>query len=181
MLIAGISVLHVLVSHYAVGGGLFSGGRDGPRLSDARPRISRIPAPPCPVLHPADGRLRGDHRRGHLVDDRVEFASSHGDAHTHVCVRLGHGVGVLRRRVGIGLHLFLLLGPAAGEDARRDRLDLRRGGVDQPGVDYGHHGLHAQPGRLGRSSRACAELLDGVLQSAVLAADDCPHRRRAAP
>ena len=35
------------------------------------------------------------------------------------------------------------------EDARRHRLDLRPGGVDQPGADHRHHGLHAQLGRLG--------------------------------
>ena len=67
-------------------------------------------------------------------------------------------------------------GRLAAKDARRHRLDLRRGGVDQPGADYRHHGLHAQPGRVGHGPDV-AELLDGVLQSAVPAADGRPHRR----
>ena len=47
----------------------------------------------------------------------------------------------------------LLLGPATRKDAHRHRLDLRRGGVDQPGADYRHHGVHAELGRLGHPIR----------------------------
>ena len=50
------------------------------------------------------------------------------------------------------------------------------GGVDQPGVDHRHHGVHAQPGRLA----AEPELLDRLLQSAVRSAGRRAHRRGAA-
>ena len=79
-----------------------------------------------------------------------------------------------------GLHLLLLLGPA-WPNGRTSIIGwiYAVGGVDQPGVDYRHHGVHAQPGRMGHRRRV-AQLLDGVLQSAVPAADHRPHRRGAA-
>ena len=119
MLIAVISVVHVLVSHYAVGGGLFLAVETRPRLSHRRPRVPRLPEAPRAVLHPADRRLRRDHRRGHLVDDRAGLAAGHRSADPHVRLRLGHRMGLLRGRNRLGLHLLLLLGPARPKDARR--------------------------------------------------------------
>jgi len=57
MLIAVISVVHVLVSHYAVGGGLFPRRRGRSRLSHARSPVPRLFARTRPILRPADRRL----------------------------------------------------------------------------------------------------------------------------
>ncbi len=179
MLIAVISVVHVLVSHYAVGGGLFLAVETG-HAHRTRDReyldYLRGHARFFVLLTVVFGAITG---RGHLVDHRADLAAGHRNAHPHLRLRLGHRMGLLRPGISLGLHLPLLLGPAAREDARHHRLDLRHGRVDQPGADYRHHGVHAQLGRLGLSIRL-RKLLGGVFQSAVSAADDRPDRRCAA-
>ena len=114
MLIAVVSVVHVLVAHYAVGGGLFLAVETTLRLSHRQPRLPGLPEAARQVLRPADGRLRGHHRRGHLVDDRPGLAAGHAGADPHLRLRLGHRVRLLRRRDRLRLRLLLLLGPAAG-------------------------------------------------------------------
>ncbi len=47
MLIAVVSVLHVLVSHYAVGGGLFLAVEVGLCPSHPQPPVPRLPQTPC--------------------------------------------------------------------------------------------------------------------------------------
>ena len=179
MLIAVISVVHVLVSHYAVGGGLFlavevghayrTGDRD---YLDYLHRHARF----FVLLTVVFGAITGV-GIWWTIGLTSPLATEMLDPHLRL--RLGHGMGVLRGRNRLGLHLSLLLGPAAPSDARRDRLDLRPGGLDQPGADHRHHGLHAQPGRLGHRP-GDRRLLDGVLQSAILAADGRADRRGAA-
>ena len=117
MLIAVISVVHVFVSHYAVGGGCsWRSRRSYAYRTQNRDYLAYLKRPRL-VLHPADRRLRRDHRRGHLVDDRPGLAAGDRGADPHLRLRLGHGVRLLRDRDRRGLHLLLLLGPAAAEDA----------------------------------------------------------------
>ena len=154
MLIAVISVVHVLVSHYAVGGGLFlavevgHAYRTGDRAYlDYLHRHARF----FVLLTVVFGAITGV---GIWWTIGLSSPLGHRGADPHVRLRLGHRVGVLRGGNRRRLHLLLLLGPAAEKNARDHRLDLCRGGVDQPGADYRHHGLHAQLRAAGPPGRA---------------------------
>ena len=154
MLIGIVAVVHVLVSHYAVGGGLFLAMETGHayRTKDREylaylQRHARF----FILLTVVFGAITGV---GIWWTIGAGLAAGHRGADPHVRLRLGHRVGLLRRRDRVGLHLLLLLGAARRTNPRRDRLDLCRGGLDQPGVDHRHHGVHAQPGRL--AARATA-------------------------
>ena len=179
MLIAVISVVHVLVSHYAVGGGLFLAVEVG---HARRTRDSEYL-----------NYLRG-HARFFVLLTVVFGAITGVGIWWTIGLTSPLATEVLIRTFVFGWAtewVFFVVELVAAfiflyywdrlprEDARRHRLDLRPGGLDQPGVDHRHHGLHAQPGRLGLPRRL-AELLGGVFQPAIPAADDRPHRRRAA-
>ena len=113
MLIAVVSVVHVLVSHYAVGGGLFLAVEAGHayrtgdrRYLDYLHRHARF----FVLLTVVFGAITGV---GIWWTIGLSSPLATEIAHSHVRLRLGHRVGFLRRRAYLGLHLSLLLGPVA--------------------------------------------------------------------
>ena len=150
MLIAFISVVHVLVSHYAVGGGLFLAvevghayrTRDRDYL-DYLHRHARF----FVLLTVVFGAITGV---GIWWTIGLASPLATETADPHLRLRLGHRVGVLRGRSSSRPSSFYYYWDRLPEKhARRHRLDLRPGGLDQPGAHYRHHGLHARSGRLG--------------------------------
>ena len=51
------------------------------------------------------------------MDDWPGLAAGHASADSHLRLRLGHRIRLLRRRDRLRLHLLLLLGAAAGQNA----------------------------------------------------------------
>ncbi len=134
MVIAAIATIHVLVAHYAVGGGLFLAVETGYAYRTGNRDYLAYSASPYPFLRPLDRRLWRHHRSRHLVDDRPGIASGNRSADPHVRFRLGNGVRVLPPRDSLGLRVLLLLGSAGRKDARCHGLAVRLLGLDEPGA-----------------------------------------------
>ena len=71
LLIAIVSIVHVFVSHFAVGGGLFLVLAERKARRDNDAALLGFVRYHSPLLHPADAGLRRDHRRRDLVHDHA--------------------------------------------------------------------------------------------------------------
>ncbi len=154
MLIAVISVLHVLVSHYAVGGGLFLA---------VETQYANRPKNPDYLAYLKDhawffilvtvvyGAITGVG-----IWWTIGLASPLAtETLIHVFV-FGWAIEyvVLHDRDHLRLHLLLFLGIASTRRCISEhRLDLRQCGLDEPGDHNRHHRLHAPPGELAENRR----------------------------
>ena len=154
MLIAVISVVHVLVSHYAVGGGLFLAVEVGHAYrtkNKAYLDYLKRHATFFILLTVVFGAITGV-----AIWWTIGLASPLA---TEWLIRIfvfGWATEwvFFVARTGRGLPLLLLLGKALRKNARHHRLDLRPGRVDQPGAHYRHHGVHAESRRLAEATIA---------------------------
>ena len=126
LLIAVIAILHVFVSHFAVGGGLYLVLVERKARRDGDDAAARLREAAQPLLHPAHAGLRRHHRRRHLVHHRPRASAGHLVAHQHLRLGMGDRVDLLRRRDRGRDGLLLRLGPPVGAGAHGRRLDLRR-------------------------------------------------------
>jgi hypothetical protein len=84
-----IAIFHVMISQFAVGGGLY--------LPMAERKAMRMPEGPLRTawLNQLARRLRHRQRRGHLVRHRPHSPRSHQHTDSQLRLRLGDGVGLL--------------------------------------------------------------------------------------
>ena len=143
LLIAVVAILHVFVSHFAVGGGLFPGrdGTQGP--AQERRRAAQLAEGAHQVLCAGDGGLRRHQRGGHLVHYRVDQPHGHQQPDPHLCVGMGDRVGFLLRGDHRRAALPVWLGQAGGAAAPVVRLDLFHRRIPEPGDHQRDHHLHA--------------------------------------
>ena len=174
MLIAVVSVLHVLVSHYAVGGRALPRRRDQPRLPHRKRGLPGLSAATRQVLRPLDRRFRRHQRRGHLVDHRPGVAAGHASLLIRTFV-----FGWATEYVFFILEIvsaFIFYYYWGRLSPRIHTVIVWIYGLSawiSLVLDHGHHGVHARSGQLAQGP----QLLERGPQFADPAADRRPDRR----
>ena len=178
LLIAVIAILHVFVSHFAVGGGLFLVLVERKARRDGDDAAARLREAAQPLLHPADARLRRHHRRRHLVHHRPRAP---GRPPRRSSTR-SSGAGRSSGRSSSPRSRRRWSTTTAGIACRRARTWPSGWiyfvvGVAEPGRHQRHPHLHADAGRVDRDAR----VLGRLLQRDVLAGAVRAHVRRRRP
>ncbi len=146
-----IAIFHVMISQFAVGGGLYlpMAERKAMRMADPELRdcLAEATGQPLQVLPHPHRRLRHRLRRRHLVCHRTHPPRGHQHADSQLRLRLGHGVGLLPGRTDHDRRLLLHLEPDRRQTSSPGGLGLCRRLGSHAHHHQRHSFFHAHAGR----------------------------------
>ena len=159
LLMAVLAILHVFVSHFAVGGGLFL------VLTERKARRNNDSAllewlkTAYQVFCAGNGRVRCGQRRWHLVHHWPDQPYGHQQSDSRLRLGMGDRVGIFLRGNHGRAALPVWMGEAGAGAPRVVRMDLFHRCVRQHGDHQRHHHLYVDLWNLGSKSPVLERVL----------------------